>query len=115
MSIAVLLPTFLSKLAAASAQCADPYYRPEAVTGQHLAQTSAVEWASTKAEGAEKPATSRGFCTRHYDPVCAKSEIGEVRTFGNRCEAESADWKVIGKGLCEISTEKNGDGNKTNP
>jgi len=110
----VLLPTFLSTLAAASAQCTDPDYRPEAVTGYHFAQTSAVKWASTKAEGAKKPATSRGFCTRHYDPVCARSKTGETRTFGNKCEAESADWNVTSRGLCDINAGYDNNDNDKN-
>jgi len=114
LSIAVLLPTFLSTLAAASAQCTDPDHRPEAVIGQHLAQTAAAEWALKKPQATKKAASSRGFCTRHYDPVCARSKTGETRTFGNKCEAESADWNVTSKGLCDINARYDNDENDKN-
>ena len=39
------------------------------------------------------------FCTREYDPVCARRG-GTVRTFGNDCEAEAADYRVISDGEC---------------
>jgi len=42
---------------------------------------------------------SPGFCTREYDPVCARRG-GSVRTFPNACEAESADYRIMRRGTC---------------
>lgn len=39
------------------------------------------------------------FCTRQYDPVCARRG-GDVRTFGNECEAGAAGFRVISGGPC---------------
>ncbi|MBL8576715.1 MAG: hypothetical protein JNK47_05790 [Mesorhizobium sp.] len=38
-------------------------------------------------------------CTREYRPVCAR-QGGQLRTFGNSCEADAAGWRVIGPGRC---------------
>lgn len=40
-----------------------------------------------------------GFCTREYRPVCARRGP-EVRTFGNDCEARSANYRVVSDGPC---------------
>lgn len=39
------------------------------------------------------------FCTREYRPVCARRG-GDVRTFGNACEAEAARYRIIRPGQC---------------
>ena len=38
-------------------------------------------------------------CTREYAPVCAR-QGRTVRTFGNACEAQSADFQIIRQGAC---------------
>ena len=38
-------------------------------------------------------------CTREYAPVCARSGR-DVRTFGNACEAESAEYRIVRRGAC---------------
>ncbi len=38
-------------------------------------------------------------CTREYAPVCARRG-GQVRTFGNQCEADSAGFQTIARGEC---------------
>lgn len=39
------------------------------------------------------------FCTREYAPVCARRG-NQVRTFGNSCEAEAAEFRIIRAGEC---------------
>ena len=39
------------------------------------------------------------FCTREYAPVCAVRG-GSRQTFGNACEAEAADYRIIRDGRC---------------
>lgn len=39
------------------------------------------------------------FCTRQYDPVCARRG-DDRRTFGNSCEADVAGYRVISQGEC---------------
>lgn len=39
------------------------------------------------------------ICTQQYAPVCARRG-GNVRTFGNECEAGSAGYRVIANGPC---------------
>lgn len=39
------------------------------------------------------------FCPKQYDPVCARRG-GDVRTFGNECEAGVAGYHVISGGPC---------------
>ncbi|MBA3447432.1 MAG: hypothetical protein H0T56_07455, partial [Pseudaminobacter sp.] len=34
------------------------------------------------------------LCTREYEPVCA-TRRGNVRTFGNACEARAADYRIV--------------------
>lgn len=42
---------------------------------------------------------SGGACTREYRPVCARRGSNE-RTFGNECEARSADYRIVSDGPC---------------
>lgn len=39
------------------------------------------------------------FCTREYRPVCGRRG-GQLRTFPNACEADSAGFRVIDQGQC---------------
>lgn len=39
------------------------------------------------------------FCTREYRPVCARRGP-DTRTFGNACEAEAADYRILYPGEC---------------
>lgn len=39
------------------------------------------------------------FCTREYAPVCARRG-GHERTFGNACEAEAANYRIVAPGEC---------------
>jgi len=43
-----------------------------------------------------------GFCSRQYDPVCARRGSGE-RTFSNSCEADNAGFRAIYNGECRGS------------
>ncbi len=45
--------------------------------------------------GGEEPR----FCTREYRPVCGRRG-GNVRTFGNSCEADNAGFRIISDGPC---------------
>ncbi len=47
----------------------------------------------------DRPPQSDRACTREYAPVCARRG-GSVRTFGNACEADSAGYRVVGRGRC---------------
>ncbi|MCV0395041.1 MAG: hypothetical protein K5872_02410 [Rhizobiaceae bacterium] len=48
----------------------------------------------------ERPRPGRPqACTREYRPVCARRG-GNVRTFGNACEARSAGYRIIAPGQC---------------
>lgn len=38
-------------------------------------------------------------CTREYAPVCARRGR-DVRTFGNSCEAEAAEYRIMRPGAC---------------
>jgi hypothetical protein len=40
------------------------------------------------------------FCSREYRPVCAVNDRGGVRDFPNACEAQAANWRVVGDGPC---------------
>lgn len=46
-----------------------------------------------------RPDPRPGFCTREYAPVCARRG-GEIRTFGNACEADAARFRVVSPGPC---------------
>ena len=39
------------------------------------------------------------FCTREYDPVCARAG-GDVRTFGNACSARADGYRILYAGEC---------------
>jgi hypothetical protein len=41
------------------------------------------------------------FCTHEYAPVCARRG-GDLRTFGNSCEAENAGYRIIADGQCRF-------------
>lgn len=49
------------------------------------------------------------FCTRQYDPVCARRG-GDRQTFPNACEAESEGYRVISRGECRSGGGGGGDG-----
>ena len=46
----------------------------------------------------DRPPRERA-CTREYAPVCARRG-GDVRTFGNSCEAEAARYRIVRRGQC---------------
>lgn len=46
-----------------------------------------------------RPDPGPGFCTRQYDPVCARRG-DDRRTFGNACMADAAGYRVIRGGEC---------------
>lgn len=52
----------------------------------------------------EEPGPEPRFCTREYDPVCARRD-GERRTFPNACLADRAGYRVIRRGECLIDRE----------
>ena len=39
------------------------------------------------------------FCTREYDPVCAR-DGRDVRTFGNACSARAEGYRILYPGEC---------------
>ena len=45
------------------------------------------------------PGPRPGFCTREYDPVCARRG-GDRQTFANACLAERAGYRIIRDGQC---------------
>lgn len=45
------------------------------------------------------PGPSPGYCTREYQPVCAR-RYGERRTFANACLADRAGYDIIRRGEC---------------
>lgn len=47
-----------------------------------------------------QPEPDRPYCTREYDPVCARGLDGQRRTFVNGCLAENAGFDVIRRGEC---------------
>jgi len=51
--------------------------------------------------GGVRPPVSGGprFCTREFAPVCGV-RAGRMRTFGNSCEAEAANFRIIHRGQC---------------
>lgn len=46
-----------------------------------------------------RPIPDGGFCTREYQPVCARRG-GDRQTFSNACVAERAGYRVIRDGEC---------------
>ncbi|WP_309083470.1 Kazal-type serine protease inhibitor domain-containing protein [Chelativorans sp.] len=49
--------------------------------------------------GGRPPANEPQFCTREYAPVCGVRG-NRMRTFGNACEADAADYRIIRPGEC---------------
>jgi len=49
--------------------------------------------------GGRPPVDEPRFCTREYAPVCGVRG-NRMRTFGNSCEADAADYRVIRRGEC---------------
>lgn len=47
----------------------------------------------------DEPGPGPGFCTREYDPVCARRG-GERRTFANACLADRAGWRIVRNREC---------------
>ena len=54
------------------------------------------------------PGPGPGFCTREYEPVCARRH-GERRTFSNACLADRAGYRVIHRGECRRGGGGSGD------
>jgi hypothetical protein len=46
------------------------------------------------------PGPEPQFCTREYDPVCARGSDGDRRTFANGCLADRAGYDIIRRGEC---------------
>lgn len=46
------------------------------------------------------PPPGQSFCTRQYKPVCARRG-NHVRSFGNACEAESANYRILYNAPCQ--------------
>ncbi len=61
----------------------------------HRGQCRSSSWTGG---GGGTPGGQR-FCTLQYDPVCGRRG-NTVRTFGNRCEADAAGFRVIARGRC---------------
>ena len=71
----------------------------------------AVGWAGLAAAGGlallaactvvveEEPLPGPQFCTRQYDPVCARRGR-DLRSFANGCLADRAGFRVIARGEC---------------
>ncbi|MER9052642.1 Kazal-type serine protease inhibitor [Mesorhizobium sp. M0213] len=49
--------------------------------------------------GPRPPWPGPQFCTRQYDPVCARRG-GDRQTFANACLAERAGYRIIREGEC---------------
>jgi hypothetical protein len=45
------------------------------------------------------------FCTREYDPVCARRG-GDLRTFANGCLADRAGFRIVRRGECRMVEER---------
>ena len=69
--------------------------RPSAIFG--LALLSACTVVVDEPRPGPRPGPQ--FCSREYDPVCARRG-GERRTFGNACEADRAGYRIIRDGEC---------------
>lgn len=50
-------------------------------------------------EEGPRPGPGPSFCTREYQPVCARRH-GERRTFANACLADRAGHQIIHRGEC---------------
>jgi len=51
------------------------------------------------------PEPNPQYCTREYQPVCARRG-GDRRTFSNACMAESSGYRVLGYGECRREPEE---------
>ena len=51
------------------------------------------------------PRPDPGFCTREYDPVCARRG-SDRRTFANACLADRAGWRIISSRECRDDNEQ---------
>lgn len=58
-----------------------------------------VRGGSCRRPGAGGPPERPRFCTREFRPVCARRG-GNIRTFGNACEAEAAGYRIMRPGQC---------------
>ena len=58
-----------------------------------------VLWACTVVVEEPRPGPRPGFCTREFQPVCAR-RFGEQRTFANACLADRAGYDIIRRGEC---------------
>lgn len=56
-----------------------------------------------------RPEPGPQFCTREYDPVCARRG-NDRQTFGNSCMADAAGYRVIRRGECRSDGGWNGGG-----
>lgn len=57
------------------------------------------------------PGPGPGYCTREYQPVCARRS-GERRTFANSCLADRAGYDIIRRGECRIEGGGGGSGDE---
>ncbi len=55
-----------------------------------------------------RPVPDGGFCTREYEPVCARRG-GDRQTFSNACVAQRAGFRVIRDGECRRGGGGGGD------
>lgn len=56
-----------------------------------------------------RPGPGPQFCTREYDPVCARRR-NESQTFANSCMAEAAGFRIVRGGECRGSSGGSGSG-----
>jgi Kazal-type serine protease inhibitor domain len=64
-----------------------------------LLSACVVEEVPGPAPGRPFPPERPEFCSREYDPVCARRS-GDRQTFPNACQAEAAGYRVISDGEC---------------
>jgi hypothetical protein len=55
------------------------------------------------------PRPQQRFCTREYEPVCARRGH-DRQSFANRCLAERAGYRIIGRGTCRGEFNGGGSG-----
>ena len=53
-----------------------------------------------------RPGPEPQYCTREYNPVCARGNDGERRTFANGCLADQAGYDIIRRGECRRDREE---------
>lgn len=58
-----------------------------------------IRGGTCRAEGGWDDEGGQQFCTREYRPVCGQHG-GQLRTFPNACEADSAGFRVVDRGPC---------------